>query len=80
MRRARAASRIDEEEDLQYILEEMCEGEKESRAGTSVSGSEDSESHRTSSTSDPADPASKDGDGKMLLSPPIVKVRELQAH
>ncbi|XP_063842119.1 inositol hexakisphosphate and diphosphoinositol-pentakisphosphate kinase 2-like isoform X8 [Scylla paramamosain] len=73
MRRARATSRIDEEEDLQYILEEMSEGEKEGGVGASVGGRTDSHSRRTSSTLGPQETKSKDGDSKLLLSPPAAK-------
>ena len=80
MRRARATSRIEEEEDLQYILEEMSEGEKEGGVGASVGGRTDSHSRRTSSTSGPQETKSKDGDSKVLLSPPTAKVRCLSTH
>lgn len=80
MRRARATSRIDEEEDLQYILEEMSEGEKEGGVGASVGGRTDSHSRKTSSTSGPQETKSKDGDSKVLLSPPATKVRCSSAH
>lgn len=73
MRRARATSRIDEE-DLQYILEEMCEGEKEGGLGASLGGLVDSQSRRTSSSSSIAEQRSKEGESKVLLSPPV-KVR-----
>ncbi|XP_050725951.1 inositol hexakisphosphate and diphosphoinositol-pentakisphosphate kinase 2-like isoform X8 [Eriocheir sinensis] len=69
MRRARATSRIDEE-DLQYILEEMCEGEKEGGLGASLGERVDSQSRRTSSSSGPTETRSKEGESKVLLSPP----------
>lgn len=75
MRRARATSRIDEE-DLQYILEEMCEGEKEGGLGANLGGRVDSQSRRTSSSSGPTETRSKEGESKVLLSPPA-KVRHL---
>lgn len=74
MRRARATSRI-EEEDLQYIWEEMCEGEKEGGLGASLGGRVDSQSRRTSSSSGPAETRSKEVENKVLLSPPA-KVRD----
>lgn len=75
MRRARGTSRIDEE-DLQYILEEMCEGEKEGGLGASLGGRVDSQSRRTSSSSGHTETRSKEGESKVLLSPPV-KVRYL---
>ena len=76
MRRARATSRIEEEEDLQYILEEMCEGEKEGGVGAGLGGRVDSHSRRTSSSSVPPETKDKDSESKVLLSPPKVKVRQ----
>lgn len=81
MRRARATSRIDEEEDLQYFMEEIAdrsfEGEKEGndddkkgRLGTSVGGCMSNLSHTPASSSDHVETRDIDNESKVLLTPP----------
>ncbi|XP_042241884.1 inositol hexakisphosphate and diphosphoinositol-pentakisphosphate kinase 2-like isoform X3 [Homarus americanus] len=92
MKKARATSRIDEEEDLQYVMEEIAErtfegvkegkeGDKKGKLGASMRGCESNLSHISSSPSSCLVESSDIyNENKVLLSPPTKVVPEKYAE